>query len=190
MIWATVSSRSCFCWLNRASPSSAAKNIFNLISVLNIWWCPCVELLLYCWKKVFAMISVFSWQNSVSFTLLHCVLQGQTCLLLQLSLDFLLCIPVPYSEKDCSLIQVYAATTNAQEAEVERFYEKPTGPRTSTKKRCPFHHRGLECKSRKSKVNVRSLSKRHIPEWGSLIWIFIPEESPTYDNIWLCGTKK
>ena len=35
MIWATVSSRSCFCWLNRASPSLAAKNIINLISVLT-----------------------------------------------------------------------------------------------------------------------------------------------------------
>ena len=43
MIWATVSSWSCFCWLYRASPSSAAKNIINLISVLTIWWCPCVE---------------------------------------------------------------------------------------------------------------------------------------------------
>ena len=29
---------------------------------------------------------------------------------------------------------------------------RPTRPfRTNTKKRCPFHHRGLECKSRKSK---------------------------------------
>ena len=43
MIWATVSSWSCFCWLHRASPSLAAKNIINLILVLTIWWCPCVE---------------------------------------------------------------------------------------------------------------------------------------------------
>ena len=41
MILATVSSWSCFCWLYRASPSLAAKNIINLISVLIIWWCPC-----------------------------------------------------------------------------------------------------------------------------------------------------
>ena len=41
MIWATLSSRSCFCWLYRVSPSLTAKNIINLISVLNIWWCPC-----------------------------------------------------------------------------------------------------------------------------------------------------
>ena len=39
-----VISRSCFCWLYRASPSSAAKKyIIILISVLTIWWCPCVE---------------------------------------------------------------------------------------------------------------------------------------------------
>ena len=43
MIWATVSSQSCFCWLYRASPSLAAKNIINLISVLTIWSCPRVE---------------------------------------------------------------------------------------------------------------------------------------------------
>ena len=37
MIWATVSSQSCFCWLYRVSPTLAAKNIINLISVLTIW---------------------------------------------------------------------------------------------------------------------------------------------------------
>ena len=36
MIWATVSSRSYFCWLYRASPSLASKNIISLISVLII----------------------------------------------------------------------------------------------------------------------------------------------------------
>ena len=37
MIWATVSSKSCFCWLYRPSPSLAAKRIINLILVLTIW---------------------------------------------------------------------------------------------------------------------------------------------------------
>ena len=31
------------CWLYRASLSLAAKNMINLILVLTIWWCPCVE---------------------------------------------------------------------------------------------------------------------------------------------------
>ena len=43
MIWAKVSSWSCFCWLYRTSPSLTAKSIINLISVLTVWWCPCVE---------------------------------------------------------------------------------------------------------------------------------------------------
>ena len=43
MIWATISSQPCFCWLYRASPSLVAKNIINLIWVLTIWRCPCVE---------------------------------------------------------------------------------------------------------------------------------------------------
>ena len=46
--------------------------------------------LLCCWIRVFAMTTAFFWQNSVSLCLLHFVLQGQTCLLLQVSLDFLI----------------------------------------------------------------------------------------------------
>ena len=38
-----VHSRSCVYWLFRASPPLAGKNIINLILVLTIWWCPCVE---------------------------------------------------------------------------------------------------------------------------------------------------
>ena len=65
-IWAIVSSQSCFCWQYRASPSLAANNIINLILVLTIWWRPCVESSLVLLEEVFAMHSVFSWQNSVS----------------------------------------------------------------------------------------------------------------------------
>ena len=35
----------------------------------------------------------------LAFALLHLVLQNQTCLLPQVSLDFLLCILIPYDEK-------------------------------------------------------------------------------------------
>ena len=65
MIWATVSSWSSFCWLYRASPSLAAKNII----LFQCWPSGDVHLqslLLYCWKRLFAMISAFSWQNSIS----------------------------------------------------------------------------------------------------------------------------
>jgi len=43
MVWAIVSSSFCFCWLYRASPVSAAKNIIILISIMTIWWCPFLE---------------------------------------------------------------------------------------------------------------------------------------------------
>ena len=51
-----------------------------------------------------------------------------------------------------TVIQVYAPTSNAEEVEVEWFYEDLQGLLELTlKKRCPFHHRGLECKTRKSR---------------------------------------
>ena len=45
-----------------------------------------------------------------------------------------------------TVIQVYAPTSNAEEAVVEWFYEDLQDLLTSTQKRCPFHYRGLECK--------------------------------------------
>ena len=59
-----------------------------------------------------------------------------------------------------TVIQAYAPTSNAKEAEVEWFYEDLQGllelTHTHTQKknktqRCDFHHQGLECKSRKSR---------------------------------------
>ena len=50
-----------------------------------------------------------------------------------------------------TIIQAYAPTSNAEEAEVEWFYEDLQDLLTNTQKRCPFRYRGLECKSRKSK---------------------------------------
>ena len=55
----------------------------------------------------------------------------------------------PFSIK---VIQVYAPTSNAEEAEVEWFYEDLQDYLELTPlKRCPFHYKGLECKSRKSR---------------------------------------
>ena len=96
MIWATVSSQSCFCWLYRLSPSLSAKNIISLILVLTIWWCPCVE-------SSFVLLEegvchdhwVLLAELLLAFVLLHSVVQGQICLLLQESLDFLLLHFIP-----------------------------------------------------------------------------------------------
>ena len=66
-----------------------------------------------------------------------------------------------------TVIQVYDLTTSAEEAEVERFYENLQDLLELTpkkKKRCPFHHRGLECKSRKSRDNW---SNRKVWPWST-----------------------
>ena len=61
------------------------------------------------------------------------------------------------------VIQVYALTSNTEEAEVKQFYEDLQPFRTNTQKRCPFHYRGLECKSRKSR---NTWSNRQIWPWS------------------------
>ena len=64
-----------------------------------------------------------------------------------------------------TVIQVYAPTSNAEEAEVEQFYEDLLIPfRTNTQKRFPFRYRGLECKSRKSR---NTWSNRQIWPWNN-----------------------
>ena len=51
-----------------------------------------------------------------------------------------------------TVIQVYALTSNAEEAKVEQLYEDVQDLlELQPKKRCPFHYRGLECKSRNSR---------------------------------------
>ena len=66
-------------------------------------------------------------------------------------------IPVRLHSKPLNImvIQVYALTSNAEEAEVEWFFEDLQDLLELTPpKRCPFHYRGLECKSRKSRNNL------------------------------------
>ena len=51
-------------------------------------------------------------------------------------------------------IQVYAPTSNAEEAKVEQFYEDLQDRLELTPpQKMPFSPRGLECKSRKSRDN-------------------------------------
>ena len=81
---------SCFCWLYIAFPSLTTKNAINLISVLAISWCLCIKLprVVEKWYLLWPMHSLGRMQ--LAFALIHFVLQGQTCLLLHISLDFLL----------------------------------------------------------------------------------------------------
>ena len=93
-------------------------------------------------------------------------------------------IPVHFQGKpfNITVIQAYAPTSNAEEAEFEWFYEdlsgeshggrslvgySPWGPKESnTTEQCQFHHRGLECKSRKSR---NTWSNRQVWPW-SIKW--------------------
>ena len=76
-------------------------------------------------------------------------------------------ISVHFQGKPISItvIQVYALTSNAEEAEVEQFCEdlqdllELTPPKKYT-----FHHSGMECKSRKSRG---TWSKRKIWPWNT-----------------------
>ena len=64
-----------------------------------------------------------------------------------------------------TVIQVYAPTSNAEEAEDGTVLWRPIRPfRTNIKKRCPFHYRGLECKSRKSRI---TWGNRQIWPWST-----------------------
>ena len=62
-----------------------------------------------------------------------------------------------------TLIQVYAPTSNAEEAEVEQFYEDLQDLLELTPKICLFHYRGQECKNRKSR---NTWSNRQIWPWN------------------------
>ena len=65
-------------------------------------------------------------------------------------------ILLPFQGKSFSItvIQVCAPTTNAKEAEVEQFHEDLL--ELTPKKKYPLHHRGLKCKSRKSREDTWS----------------------------------
>ena len=64
-----------------------------------------------------------------------------------------------------TVIQFYAPTSNAEEAEAEWFYEDLQDLLELTpKKRCHLHYRGLECRSRKSRA---TWSNRQIWPWST-----------------------
>ena len=77
----------------------------------------------------------------------------------------------PRQTINITVFQAYAPTSNAEEAEVEQFYEDLQDLleltrlfRTNTQKRCSFHYRGLKCKSRKSR---NTWSNRQIWPWNA-----------------------
>ena len=75
-------------------------------------------------------------------------------------------IPVCFQGKpfNITVIQAYAPTTNAEEAEVKQFYEDLEDLLELIPKRCPFHHSVLECKSRKLRD---TWSNRQVWPWST-----------------------
>ena len=75
-------------------------------------------------------------------------------------------ISVHFQDKpfNITVIQVYAPARNAEEAEVEQFYEDLEDLLEHAHKKCPIHHRGLECTSRKSRDNW---SNRQLWPWST-----------------------
>ena len=63
-----------------------------------------------------------------------------------------------------TVIQVYAPTSDAEEAEVERFYEDLQDLLELTPPKNVFHYKGLECKSRKSR---NTWGNRQIWPWST-----------------------
>ena len=99
--WVTVSSWSWFCWLYRAFPSSAAKNIISLSLVLTIWCCSCVESSLVfleegvCYDQYFLLAKLCY--------LLPCFIlysEAKLACSSRYLLTSYFCIPVPYDEKN------------------------------------------------------------------------------------------
>ena len=63
-----------------------------------------------------------------------------------------------------TVIQVYAPTSNAEEAELEWFYEDLQDLELTPPKKCPFYYNGLECKSKTSRD---TWSNRQICPWST-----------------------
>ena len=62
-----------------------------------------------------------------------------------------------------TVIQVSIPTSNAEETDWMDLWRPARPFRTNTPKRCPFHYRGLECKSRKSR---NTWSNKQIWPWN------------------------
>ena len=90
MIWATVSSWSCFCWLCRASPPLAAEYNQSDFGIDHLVMSMC-RVFSYVVGRRCWLWPVHSLRRTLlDFGRLHSVLQDQICLLLQVFLDFLL----------------------------------------------------------------------------------------------------
>ena len=104
IVWATVRSMSCLCWLYRASPFLAAAGIINIILVFynTIWWYPCEAIFLIVGKQCDQHVLL---TNSVSFCPASiCTPRPNFLFWISSYSGYLLisyfCIPIPCDSKD------------------------------------------------------------------------------------------
>ena len=125
MIWATVSSWSYFCWLYSSSPSLAAKNTINLISVLTMC-------------RVFSCVvgrGCLLWpvhspgKTLLAFALLHSVFQAKFACYSRYFLTSYFCIPVPYNEKKKNKKQTFLGVSSRRSQYVSNFGKLSSGHR-------------------------------------------------------------
>ena len=90
MIWATVSTRSCFCWLLSFSIFGYKEWNQSNFSVDHLVMAMC-RVISCVAEKGYLLWLVYSLDKTLlAFTLFHVILQGQTYLLFSIFLDFLL----------------------------------------------------------------------------------------------------
>ena len=82
MIWATASSWSWFCWLCRASPSSAAKNIISWFQYWPSGESMCRVNSCAVGRECLLWTGHFLGKTLLAFALVHFILQSQICLFL------------------------------------------------------------------------------------------------------------
>ena len=95
MIWATVSSRSSFCWLYRAKEYNQSD-----LAIYYLVMSMCRGLSCVVGRGCLLWPVRFLGKTLLAFAVLHSVLQGQTCMLLQIILDFLLLHSSPQTTPD------------------------------------------------------------------------------------------
>jgi len=90
MIWATVSPRSCFCWLYSFSIFGCKEYNQSDFGIDHLVMSKCRIISCVVGRGCFLWPVCSLDKTLLAFALLHFLLQGQICLLVQVSLDFLL----------------------------------------------------------------------------------------------------
>ena len=120
-----------------------ARMNVDILGISKLKWTGMGEFIYYCGQESLRRNGV---AIMVNIRVRKAVLGGN------LKNNRMICVRFQGKPLNITVIQVYAMTSNAEEDEVEWFFENLQDLLELTPpKSCPFHYRGLECKSRKSR---------------------------------------